>query len=159
MAIDFTLERSERVGTVIDVGGIHDGGVFPQQEALVRRAVDDVLESPNDQPQLTATETHHHCLLEQQFDGARIAAGETIPCRDCGDHLHEGRPISARACRYSDEPVYTIAAIYCADCAPTDLTETAPGRVDVLLEADLGLAMAGQTHWTILVDPTVVATA
>ncbi|WP_254531318.1 hypothetical protein [Natrinema gelatinilyticum] len=120
---------------------------------------DSDLESPNSQPQQTPAETHRHCLLEQQFEGARITAGETVSCRDCGDHLHEGRPISVRACRYSDEPAYTIAAIYCAGCAPTDLTETAHGRDDGLLEGDLGLAMAGQTHWTILVEPTIVATS
>ncbi|WP_254532800.1 hypothetical protein [Natrinema gelatinilyticum] len=116
-------------------------------------------ESLTDHPQQTSTETHHQYLIEQQFEGARIAAGETVTCDDCDDCLHEGRPASARACRHSDEPTYTIAAVYCAGCAPTDLTETAPGRDDVLLEADLGLAMARQTHWTILVEPTVVATA
>ncbi|QLG47836.1 hypothetical protein [Natrinema halophilum] len=120
---------------------------------------DDALESPDGQPQTTSTGTHHPCLLEQQFEGARITAGETVPCYDCGGRLHEGRPISARACRYSDELTYTIAAVYCVGCAPTELTGTAHGRDDVILEADLGLAMAGQTHWTTLVDPTVVATA
>ncbi|WP_254533324.1 hypothetical protein [Natrinema gelatinilyticum] len=120
---------------------------------------DDALESPDGQPNLTTTETRHQSLLEQQFEGTRITPGETVSCRDCGDHLHEGRPISARACRYSDEPTYTIAAIYCAGCAPMELTETAHGRDDVLLEADMGLAMASQTHWTILIEPTVVATA
>ncbi|QLG50247.1 hypothetical protein [Natrinema halophilum] len=117
------------------------------------------LESPDGQPQPTRTEIHHPCLLEQQFEGARITAGEIVPCKDCSDHLHEGHPVSGRACRYSDEPTYTIAAVYCAGCAPTKLTETANGREDVLLDADLGLAMAGQTHWTILVEPTIVATA
>ncbi|WP_254523170.1 hypothetical protein [Natrinema caseinilyticum] len=120
---------------------------------------DDALESLDDQPQPKPTETLHQYFLKQQFEGARIAGGETVPCYDCGDHLYEGRPVSVRACRHSDEPAYTIAAVYCAGCAPTELTETAHGREDVLLEADLGLAMAGQTHWTILVDPTVVATA
>ncbi|UHQ96348.1 hypothetical protein [Natrinema halophilum] len=118
---------------------------------------DGALESLDTQPK--PTETHHRYLLEQQFEGARITTGESVPCYDCGGHLHEGRPVSARACRYSDEPTYTIAAVYCAGCAPTNLTETAHGRRDGLLEANLGLAMARQTHWTILVDPTVVATA
>ncbi|WP_254526020.1 hypothetical protein [Natrinema caseinilyticum] len=120
---------------------------------------DDALESPNNQPQPTRTETHHRYRLEQRFEGTRIAGGESAPCCVCGDHLHEGHPVSARTCRYSDEPTYTIAAVYCAGCAPTELTEATHGRDDILLEADLGLVMAGQTHWTILVEPTVVATA
>ncbi|SEQ29271.1 hypothetical protein [Natrinema salaciae] len=117
------------------------------------------LKSSNTQPQPTTTEARHQYLLEQQFEGARVTSGETVPCYDCGDHLHEGRPVSARACRYSDEPTYTITAVYCAGCAPADLTETVQGRSDVLLAADLGLAMARQTHWTILVEPTIVAAA
>ncbi|WP_254524938.1 hypothetical protein [Natrinema caseinilyticum] len=105
---------------------------------------DDPDRRPTDHLQQTSTETHHQYLIEQQFEGARIAAGETVPCDDCGDCLYEGRPVSARACRYSDEPTYTIAAVYCAGCAPTDLTETAPGRDDVLLEADSGSRWPGR---------------
>ncbi|WP_408960156.1 hypothetical protein [Natrinema sp. 74] len=118
---------------------------------------DDSLESLETQPP-SPTGTHDH-LLETRFSGKQIAAGETAPCHHCDARLHEGHPITAHAYRHSDEPAYTIAAVYCAGCAPTDLMETTRGRDDVLLEADLGLAMAGQTHWTILVEPTIVATA
>ncbi|WP_222913539.1 hypothetical protein [Natrinema sp. SYSU A 869] len=117
---------------------------------------DDDLESL--ETQLPSPTGHHNHLLERQFDGKQITTGETASCHHCGDLLYEGRPVTVRAYRHSDEPAYTIAAIYCAGCAPTDLTETIRGRDDVLLEADLGLAMAGQTHWTILVEPTIVAT-
>ncbi|MCU4975829.1 hypothetical protein OB955_24420 [Halobacteria archaeon AArc-m2/3/4] len=115
---------------------------------------DSTLESP-DQPSPTGPPDHH---LETQFDGKQITTGETAPCHHCGDHLHEGRPLTARAYRHSDEPAYTIATVYCAGCAPVGLGKTTRGCDDVLLEADLGLAMAGQTHWTILVEPTIVAT-
>lgn len=109
----------------------------------------------SDQPSPTGTHDHH---LETQFSGTQISTGETVPCHHCEDQLHEGRPVTARAYRHSDEPAYTIAAVYCAGCAPAGLGKTTRGRNDVLLEADLGLAMAGQTHWTILVEPTIVTT-
>lgn len=120
-------------------------------------AVSDATLEPAGTTLPSSTEPHDH-HLKAQFNGKQLTTGETGPCHHCGDQLYEGRPITVRAYRHSDEPTYTIAAVYCVSCAPTDLRRTTRGRDDVLLEADLGIAMAGQTHWTILVEPTIVAT-
>lgn len=98
-----------------------------------------------------------HSAVAQQLRGVPVGsgAGLLVKCRDCGDRLREGQPISAVARRFPGGS-WHVSEIYCAGAdvpVPRGITEW------VVLEAELATlsSQSRMSHQLVLDQVDVVS--
>lgn len=99
---------------------------------------------------------------EQAALGTRVGMDEVAHCRRCKTALRAGQPVTARAHRFSDELLWTVAAVYGVRCAPERIERPTVGADEVLVEAEL-VTVSGcdrdgrQGTWMALALPDAIA--
>lgn len=101
--------------------------------------------------------TNLHTAVAQQLRGAPVAsgAGLLVRCRDCGERLREGQPITAIARRFPSG-TWSVSEVYCAGAdvpVPRGITEW------VVLEAELATlsSQPSMSHQLVLDNVDVVS--
>lgn len=94
-------------------------------------------------------------LVEQALRGHPLGTPDGVRCAGCCALVGEGEPCTVYVCRLDGEGRFDVPRLWCAGCAPTDLS---PGRVErYLVEGTVGHAsdVTRQACWLALVEPEV----
>lgn len=72
--------------------------------------------------------------LQTQLDGTVLASTDRPPhCTGCGAILLGDAPVTAYAYRFSDEPRFSLARLYCAECDRQHIGVPTLGAVEALV--------------------------
>lgn len=95
--------------------------------------------------------------------GRAVDDAETAPrCTTCGAHFFADSRVTAYAYRFTDDPEFILARLYCEQCDQTDLQYPTLGAIEVLvrgtLRQRLGSLLLDDLSVVDYAGPTVSAT-
>jgi hypothetical protein len=82
-----------------------------------------------------------------------------VVCVGCTAQLGEGRSVTVYAYRCAERPEWDLRRCYCADCAPTTITDPTLGVTELLAQAWLGSTAVPRTrtHRLCLTEVEIIA--